>query len=101
MVRYFISHITESQNVPKWADLVVATATTSDIFMQLPKINKKLHGKLISFRRTDIQQVDVQALAATGDTIDGVGQIRSLFGGQLESCQLLADNNLKSWITLK
>lgn len=99
MVRYFISHITETSNVPKWADLVAVTASNEDIDLQLPKINAKLDGKALIIKRTDnTTGVSVRILPADGDTLRRGTQIVM---GRLTCYQFVADNQLKTWQEIK
>lgn len=99
MVRYLITHTTGSTKIPKFADLVVVTASDADIDLQLPKINSKLDGKMLRFKREDsILGPLVRIVPAEGDTIRGFSSMALGRASDLNSAgRYVADNKLKTW----
>lgn len=97
MVRYFITSVTESQNIPLGADVILVTASTVNINLQLPKITADIDGKMYSIRRLDLlEDPNVGILAAEGDKVDNLAG-RLLFPGGSNSIELVADDKLKKW----
>lgn len=93
-----IQYITSSTSAKKKTDLLVITASTENIDVNLPKITPSMHGRPLFVARTDPgidEQPEVRLFAANGQTIGGAA-LRGIFSGP-SGIHLVADHKKLNW----